>query len=91
MLPRNCNKGYTAPRGRGRGRFGTEPRSDDLAALAVVPFRDSTSSHQAYVNGRLSLLLFLATVFGAILWYGYVYDPEGIVNHSLTGYSNVYH
>jgi hypothetical protein len=36
-------------------------------------------------GGFLSLVFFLATVLGTILWYGYIYDSDGTVNPSWTG------
>jgi hypothetical protein len=52
--------------------------------LVVLPSRSETSPKLDY-GGFLSLMLFLTTVLGSALWYGYIYDSDGTVNPSWTG------
>jgi len=52
--------------------------------LVIFPGGNKNSSKLDHV-GFLALLLFLATVLGTILWYGYIYDSDGTVNPSWTG------
>jgi hypothetical protein len=53
--------------------------------LLVIFPRGNKNSSKLDHGGFLSLLLFLATILGTILWYGYIYDSDGTVNPSWTG------
>lgn len=52
--------------------------------LVIFPGGNESSSNLDH-GGFLSLLLFLATILGTILWYAYIYDSDGTVNPSWTG------
>ncbi len=54
--------------------------------LVIFPGGDENSSKLDH-GGFLSLLLFLATILGNMLWYGYIYDSGGTVNPTGTGIS----
>jgi hypothetical protein len=57
-----------------------------LGKNLLITFPDGDeSSPKLDHGGFLSLLLFLSTVLGAALWYGYIYDSHGTVNPSWTG------
>jgi hypothetical protein len=53
--------------------------------LLVIFPRGNENSSKLDHAGFLSLFLFLATILGAILWYGYIYDSNGTINLSWTG------